>query len=217
MSSFAFVLLAAAAPTPEIVVQNVKAAYDKAGDIEAAFTQTYFEKLRGKTRTESGHLWATKDGRVRWEYREPVPKYFVFDGKDAFFYEPENAQVTEFEKFEDSDLSNALRFLLGRGDLAKRFEVRACEKGCETTGGELVVALWPREKLPGVDHIHFKVDAKTWRVNESIVFDPLGNRTEYRFSGVIFGAKIPKEMFTFKVPEGVQRLKATIGGPAKKG
>src|SRR5262245_58384914 len=119
-------VIGAAAPSPEAVVQRVQAVYEKAGDLEADFTQSYVEKLRGKTRVESGHLWAKKDGRVRWEYREPVPKYFVFDGKDAFFYEPENAQVTEFEKFEDSDLSNALRFLLGKGDLAKRFTVAAC-------------------------------------------------------------------------------------------
>ena len=38
----------------------------------------------------------------RWSYLDPVPKDFVFTGERAFFYEPDNAQVTVFEQFKDS-------------------------------------------------------------------------------------------------------------------
>jgi outer membrane lipoprotein carrier protein len=211
MTLLLFVL--AAAPSPRDVVAKVQATYEKAGNLEATFTQTYHEKLRGKTRSESGKLWATTDGRVRWEYREPVKKYFISDGKTAWFYEPENAQVTEFDKFEDSELSSALRFLLGKGKLTERFDVKECEKNCKVaSAGEHVVALWPKEKLPGVDHILFVVDPASFRVTKSVVIDPLGNRTEYAFTDVTFGATPKDTLFHFEIPDGVQRLRGTLGG-----
>ena len=68
-------------------------------------------------------LWAKPDGRVRWSYLDPVRKDFVFDGEAAYFYEPENAQVTVFERFQDSPLANAVQFLWGQGDIEATFDV----------------------------------------------------------------------------------------------
>ena len=208
-----FVGVLATTLTPEQVVEKVQATYGRAGAIEGAFSQTFFEKLRGRSKTESGKLWASRDGRVRWEYREPSKKYFIYDGKTAWFYEPDNAQVTEFERFEDSQLSTALEFLLGRGKLTQSFEVRACKSHCDrfsTINGKehAVVALWPKDEIPTVDHRLFVVDEGAWRVVKTVVFDPLGNRTEYAFTDMKFGATISDKKFEFRVPEGVNRLRA---------
>ncbi|MEK7704525.1 MAG: outer membrane lipoprotein carrier protein LolA, partial [Myxococcota bacterium] len=82
-----------AAPSAQSLATDMAAAYKRGGDFSADFTQTYTDKLRGKSRTESGNLWVKADGRVRWSYTKPESKDFVFDGQQAYFYEPENAQV----------------------------------------------------------------------------------------------------------------------------
>jgi len=201
--------------TPEQVLDRVQETYRQAGDIEARFVQSHISKLRGKKREEHGRLWTKADGRVRWQYEKPVRKYFIYDGRNAFFYEPENAQVTVFENFDDSDLSNALRFLLGQGELRERFDVKPCPKDCRAgEPGDDVIALWPKKPLGNVDHVLLVVNPKVNRVRMSVVFDALGNRTDYLFADVKFHAKITDKKFQFKTPEGVQELRATVDGPA---
>lgn len=211
MAGVVFALLfASASNSPDQVLSKVRATYLDAGDIEASFTQIYFDNLRGKKRQESGKLWATGDGRVRWSYQKPVRKDFIFDGKTAYFYEPENAQVTVFERFQDSPLSNALKFLWGQGDLKGTFDVKPCSKKCDMgEKGDLVVELWPKENIPTVDHSLLFVNPKTYRVRMSVVFDPLGNRTEYHFDKIKFGADIPDKRFNFVVPKGASVLRST--------
>lgn len=201
------------------MLEAVQAAYKKAGDVEAGFTQTYVEKLRGRKRAESGRLWAKADGRVRWQYQKPTVKEFIYDGKVAYFYEPENAQVTVFENFRQSKLSTALRLLVGGGALTETFEVRPCEKFCDLAKpGQAVLALWPRQPLAGVHHVLMMIDKSNHRVAMSVLFDPLGNRTEYRFSNVKFHAEIAEANFHFEKPPGVQELRGTSEGlvPAER-
>jgi outer membrane lipoprotein carrier protein len=205
--------LTALDPAPNATVANLQATYRNAGDMSAAFKQIYIDKLRGKKRAEQGKLWVKTDGRVRWTYQEPERKDFVFDGKTAYFYEPENAQVTIFERFQDSPLANAMHFLWGQGDLAKTFDLSACEGVCPSAAvGDGLVQLVPKKPMPAVDHIVLVVDGKTHKVRESVVFDPLGNRTEYHFSDVQFGAKVETAKFAFTVPPGVSVLRATAEG-----
>lgn len=203
----------AAAPKEVTLIRQVQMTYRGAGDVSAKFAQTFYDKLRGKRPTETGLLWAKTDGRVRWSYREPVRKDFVYTGTQAYFYEPENAQVTVFEEFEDSPLANAIRFLWGQGSILDTFDVRACDQQCrEAPSGTTSVLLSPKEPIPSVDVIQLSVDGTTFRVVRSVVFDPLGNRTEYEFSDIEFGAKVPDKKFNFRVPPGVNLIRATGEG-----
>lgn len=208
--------LGALDPAPTATVAQLQTTYRNAGDMAATFKQVYIDKLRGKKRAEQGRLWVKTDGRVRWTYEQPERKDFVFDGKTAYFYEPENAQVTIFERFQDSPLADAMHFLWGQGDLAKSFELGPCHGVCPEVGaGDGVVQLVPKKAMPAVDHIVLVVDAKSGKVRESVVFDPLGNRTEYHFSDVQFDAKVAPQKFDFTVPPGVSVLRATHDGVSK--
>jgi outer membrane lipoprotein carrier protein len=209
----AALVLTAAPPSPEEILARVQKTYQSGGDFSASFTHTQIDKLRGKRKVESGKLWATRDGRVRWMYEKPVRRDFVFDGKTAYFYEPENAQVTVFDKFQASPLWNALRFLWGQGDIGKSFDVRACDDTCpKAEAGALVLKLVPKEPLAAVDRVVIVVDPTQDRLQKSIVFDTLGNRTEYAFSDVVLGAKVDPKKFDFKPPEGVNILRAAEPG-----
>lgn len=210
------VVIGASAPSAEALVAKIQQTYREAGAIEARFEQVFTDALRGKPRTERGQLWAAADGKLRWSYTAPQRKDFVFDGKNAYFYEPENAQVTVFERFEDSPLSHALRFLIGKGNLSQRFEVTLCRKACPPTApGHVALRLAPRRTLPGVERIFLGVEEATGKVAQSVVVDPLQNQTVYRFEGVVFGAAIAPHRFAFRIPRGAQVLRATHEGLKK--
>ncbi len=203
----------AAASKEVTLIERVQLTYKGAGDVSATFAQTFYDKLRGKRPTETGLLWAKTDGRVRWSYREPVRKDFVYTGNQAYFYEPANAQVTVFEQFEDSPLANAIRFLWGQGTILDTFEVKRCNDQCrDGPAGTTSVLLSPKDPIPSVDVIQLSVDETSFRVVRSVVFDPLGNRTEYEFSKIEFGANVPAKKFNFRVPPGVNLIRATAEG-----
>jgi outer membrane lipoprotein carrier protein len=192
------------------ILERVQATYESAGDIEARFEQVFVDQLRGKRRSEKGMLWAKPDGRVRWSYLDPIRKDFIYDGTTAYFYEPENAQVTVFERFQDSPLASAVQFLWGQGDIRASFTVETCKKQCDIgEPGDIILALWPKQEIPTVDHSLLAVDPKTYRVRRSFVYDPLGNHTEYRFDDIRFGANVTDRRFDFEVPKGANVLRST--------
>jgi outer membrane lipoprotein carrier protein len=204
-------LMVSAPPPVQATLDKVQATYKSAGNIESRFEQVFVDKLRGKRRSEKGKLWAMPDGRVRWSYLDPIRKDFIYDGKTAYFYEPENAQVTVFEKFQDSPLANAVQFLWGQGDISTTFNVEPCKKKCDIGDeGDIVLTLWPKNDIPTVDHSLLVVDPKTHRVRRSFVYDPLGNHTEYHFEDLTFGAKVSDKKFAFEVPKGVNILRSTV-------
>lgn len=209
-SSLVCAAFLAVAISPEQVLTEVKDVYKEGGDFEASFSHVYVDKLRGKRREETGKLWATRDGKVRWSYLVPIRKDFVFDGSNAYFYEPDNTQVTIYESFRDSPLAQAMSFLWGQGDLRKVFDLKFCAKGCDAyLPGAIIIELWPKADLPTVDHSLLVVDPKTHRVRKSVVFDPLGNRTEYSLTDLNFGANVKAAKFDFKVPKGVSVIRVS--------
>ena len=203
------ILSAAPADLPKLV-ERVQATYDSKTDISAGFTQTYLDSLRGTKREEAGRLWAKSDGRVRWTYMQPVRKDFVYNGQVAYFYEPESAQVTVFEDFQHSQISQALKFLWGQGDLRESFEIQACTTECRRAkAGETVLVLWTKTPIATVDKILLVVNEASATVLRSVVLDPLGNETTYVLSDFDKTKVLDERLFDFKVPDGVSVLKAS--------
>ena len=198
-------------PAPEVILESIQKSYQELGELSATFSQTYVDKLRGRRPAETGKLWVKQDGRVRWSYRSPTRKDFVYDGEKAYFYEPANAQVTVFEEFEDSQLSMAMRFLWGQGDIKRLFDVQACDATC-TVGGpfDWKIRMVPKQALPTVKSVILVVDSQSKRPKLSVIYDNLGNKTEYAFSGFKKEKNIPSKKFAFRIPQGVSVLRSSL-------
>ncbi len=203
---------------PALLIESVRDHYRSLGDIEAEFKQSFVDTLRRKRKSETGKFWASADGKVRWSYQDPIKKDFIYDGTTAFFYEPENAQVTIFDNFNASPLANALRFLWGQGDILSVFSANKCDKRCDVVKEKELtkVLLLPKENLASVRHVILAIDAAQKIVRKSVVIDPLGNRSEYVFTNVHKRGAIPAEAFIFVIPDGISVLRADAGGKEPK-
>ena len=196
---------------------RVTAAYRTGGDLQANFVQAYTDAVRHKTRTEKGILRVKKDGRLRWTYTGEEKKEFIFDGKSAYFFEPDSSQVTIFENFSRSPLFGALQFLWGGTKLSKDFQVRLAGPGDDcplAQGGQSVLRLQPNQSLPAVSHVCLVVAQKEARVVSAQICDTLGNVTTYSFLDLRFGAALAEAQFTFAIAEGVHVLYAPQTTPA---
>ena len=99
------------------IAAAVDAHYNHLRSLEAEFTEVYSGS--GMDRTESGTLWLKKPGKMRWEYRSPREKLFVSNGKDAWFYVPDDRQARKESAKKLEDVRSPLAFLLGKTKLEK--------------------------------------------------------------------------------------------------
>src|SRR5580658_11031528 len=133
MARFCSVLFLLAAALPTLALgQDVHATaaavdehYNHLRTLETQFTEIY--RGNGMERTESGTLWLEKGGlkkpgKMRWEYRSPREKLFVSDGKDAWFYVPDDRQARKTDARKLDDIRSPLAFLLGKSKLERELQ-----------------------------------------------------------------------------------------------
>ena len=199
----AVLLLAApAAPAPDQandLARKVQAYYESTRDLEARFQQTYTYSGFGRRQNSSGVLKVKKPGMMRWDYERPTPKTIAVKGSRLVQYEPEERQAYVDEKFDASAMSAAVTFLLGKGDLAKEFDLATGE------GGTLV--LRPKTPDPRVESIALSV-GPSGEVTATRVTDGAGNVNEVKLTGVRRNPGLPDSAFEVKVPKDVRRVDA---------
>jgi outer membrane lipoprotein carrier protein len=181
--------------------------YKNLGDAQMHFQQSYTDALRGTKRSEQGEIYLSNNGKVRWVYRSPVRKDFIFNGTHAYFYEPDFAQVTLFENFAGSPLAQTLGALWGQGQLEKHFTLTKITPATAEKN-VIILELSPKEALSGVQSVELHIDAENFLVKQSKLLDPLGNATVYEFKNFKKVKSLKNDIFDFTIPEGVNVLRA---------
>jgi outer membrane lipoprotein carrier protein len=181
------------------LARKVQGYYERTADLEARFQQTYTYSGFGRRQVSSGTLRVKKPGMMRWDYEKPARKTIAVKGARLVQFEPEENQAYVDERFDASAMSAAVTFLLGKGDLAREFELSRGE------GGALV--LRPKEADPRVESIALTVGPHG-DVAATRVVDGSGNVNEIRFSDVRRNPGLPDAAFEVKLPKDVRRVEA---------
>jgi len=191
------------------VAAAVDAHYNHLRTLEAQFTEVY--RGSGMDRTESGTLWLKKPGKMRWEYRSPREKLFVSDGRDAWFYVPDDRQARKTAAKKLEDVRSPLAFLLGKTKLEKELRglslapdvaplaagnvvLRGAPRGLEDRIGEIVLEVTP-------DH----------QIARIFIQDVDGAATEYRFTEQKEDVAVSDARFEFKPPAGTEAVEGGLG------
>src|SRR5271166_5099774 len=184
------------------VAAAVDAHYNHLRSLEADFTEVY--RGSGMERTESGTLWLKKPGKMRWEYRSPREKLFVSDGKDAWFYVPEDRQARKESAKKLEDVRSPLAFLLGKTKLEKELRGLSAAPDVEALGaGDVVLRGVPAALGDQISEIVLEVTPEG-RIMRLIVQGVDGASTEYRFAEQKEDVAIADGRFQFKAPAGTE-------------
>jgi outer membrane lipoprotein carrier protein len=192
-------LAASTAPGPsaEDLARKVQDHYERTADLEARFQQTYTYSGFGRRQGSSGTLRVKKPGMMRWDYEKPSRKTIAVKGSRLVQWEPEENQAYVDERFDASAMSAAVTFLLGKGDLAREFDLALGD------GGALL--LRPKEQDPRVASIALTV-GPGGEVTATRVVDGSGNVNEIRFSDVRRNQGLADAAFEVKLPKDVRRV-----------
>src|SRR4051794_33548884 len=146
-------------PLP-LVIEKMQKNYDQAKDFKAHFSQKFTNVAFNRTKVSSGEVTVKKGGRMRWDYDKPDPQMFVSDGKLLWLYEPNDKQAFK-QDLKQSQLPEALSFLLGKGKLADAFEITAANDIKYGSPTDYRLSLKPKQPQGTYKSIYFVVDPKT--------------------------------------------------------
>src|SRR6201997_1201198 len=149
-------LRASVAADVKALAAAVDAHYNHLRSLQAEFTEVY--RGSGMDRTESGTLWLKKPGKMRWEYRSPKEKLFVSNGKDAWFYVPDDRQARKEAAKKLEDVRSPLAFLLGKTKLEKELHGLSLAPDIEPlTAGNVVLRGVPAAMSDQINEIALEV------------------------------------------------------------
>ena len=100
------------------MVKALEARYSHARTLEAAFYERYTTGGQGG-QAESGTVYFSKPGRMRWDYESPGKKMFLVDGKNVWLYVPADHTASKASLKESADWRTPLALLTGNAHLER--------------------------------------------------------------------------------------------------
>lgn len=216
---------AAAQQDVKAIVRAVEGRYQNARTLKATFLERYAEG-NGDTRIESGTVYFSRPGRMRWEYEVPEKKFFLSDGKTVWFYVPADRTVTRAKLRESADYRTPLALLTGRAKLSRfcgRIELADARV---SAAGNVVLRCLPKTREPAsgdrrlaeaapFQETLIEVDA-SYRLVRVLVREAGAIETEFRFAGWQENISVAEMLFHFLAPAGVAIVdEALLSGPVR--
>lgn len=205
------------------LARTIDAHYHLATTLKARFYEKFSDG--GAASAESGVVYFSKPGRMRWEYESPEQKLFIVDGTNVWFYVPADRTASRAKIAESSDWRTPLAFLTGKTDLARlcrSIEIVNASSAQDVSGdhaidaGNTVLRCTPRYNAadPGerISDVLLEVDSSA-RLVRVVVRQAGKLETEFRFGDWEENLPIPETKFHFVPPPGVVIVdEATLAG-----
>jgi outer membrane lipoprotein carrier protein len=208
-------------------VRALESRYEHAHTLKATFFERYSDG-KGAVQSESGTVYFSRPGRMRWDYESPEQKLFLVDGTNVWFYVPADRTVSRAKMKESSDWRTPIALLVGKADLSRLCRSIEIVTPASISGGkpedrpvqdgDTVLRCAPRgsgESPDGTEALRevlLETDSQARLVR--VVLHEAGNiDTEFRFGHWEENLPVPEAQFHFQPPPGVTVVdEATLEG-----
>jgi len=208
-------------PRAAAVARALEARYHDAKTLQAIFLERYSDSRQG-LQAESGRVYFSRPGRMRWEYEAPEQKLFVSDGKMVWFYVPSDHTVTRAPMKQSTDWRTPLALLTGKAKLSQLCDKLDLSAQAPAAKGNVVLSCRPRGEKPKAkgptddnldasiapideqfDEVLLEVNPETGELADVRVLEPGGIELEYRFGNWQENVPLAESLFRFQAPSGV--------------
>ena len=195
------------------IQRAIESRYQHARTLKAIFFQRYSDG-HGGVAAESGTVYFSRPGRMRWEYESPEKKLFLVDGTNVWFYVPADHTASRAKLKESSDWRTPVALLAGKADLSalcRSVEVVDSGGGASGTSDQpsspdhALLRCVPRDSgdaagAPSLVLLETDPEARLVRV---VIREAGHAETEFRFGNWEENIPVPEEKFHFQPPAGV--------------
>ncbi len=193
----------------EEAVSRLERALKAVMTLEARFEQLHYSMAVSEPLHEKGDLFLQKPDRMRWNYKDPQDKVFLYKEGVLEIYLPEENQLTRSPVSKEALETDIFGILLGTTSF---LEAYAVESNPFPTDAARVRQVRLTPKTEGeFSHILLEIDETTWLLRRAIFLEWAGNKRELVFSRVRTGGRVPASTFTLKVPPGTEIIDDTDG------
>ncbi|HKS67495.1 MAG TPA: outer membrane lipoprotein carrier protein LolA [Candidatus Acidoferrales bacterium] len=198
-----------------------EARYRHANTLKAVFYERYSDG-KGAGEAESGTVYFSRPGRMRWEYESPEKKLFIVDGANVWFYIPDDHTASRTKLKESSDWRTPIALLAGKPDLGRICKNIALAATGEPDGtqdpsrtgtdvpgesGNAVLRCTPRASSDQMGEpirdVLLTIDPRGYLVRVQIQ-QPGSVSTEFRFGNWQENIRVAETQFHFQPPPGVE-------------
>lgn len=192
----------------DATIVSIQQSYDAIKDFKARFVQESRVKSLGVAQVQKaeGIVHFKKEGKMCWDYQKPTPQKIISDGKELWFYEPEDKQVTVSEVGTGLQSQISANLLNGKANLKKDFRVALITSQTEKNKGEIVLELTPKAPQANLSRVILRLDEENFQLHQTEVYDLFDNLTRITFSHVESNTNLPDSLFIFNPPSGVEIL-----------
>jgi outer membrane lipoprotein carrier protein len=194
--------------------------YRHADTLKAAFYERYTAG-KGTGQAESGTVYFSRPGRMRWEYESPQKKLFIVDGTNVWFYIPDDHTASRTKLKQSSDWRTPIALLADKADLNKICKTvelvslpqagapaqGASENARNENAADSVLRCMPRgstdETGEPVTDVLLTIDPQGYLVRV-LIRQPADVTTEFRFGNWEENLHIAESEFHFQPPPGVE-------------
>lgn len=205
------------------VVSTIEGGYRQLKDLQADFSQKTTVAALKRDEKGSGEILMKRPAGTaamfRFDYKKPKQQ-IVSDGKQVWFYIPENKQVMVSDlKAMLAQGGVALNYLTGLGTVSRDFTISFSGKGRDSKGNWLI-DLIPKQSGQAFAKLQLTISSSAvdrylksgeaedpFPIISSVVFDQMGNRTAIDYSKIKVNQGLSSERFSFKIPKGVEVIK----------
>ncbi|MEI6827926.1 MAG: outer membrane lipoprotein carrier protein LolA [Desulfuromonadales bacterium] len=223
-----FFALPVTAASPPASLKEVVAALEKGyaalQDVQADFSQKTTISAVNREQKGSGEVLlkrpAAATAMFRFNYAKPKQQ-IISNGKDVWFYTPENKQVmvNSVAAMFAGGNSIALTYLTGLGHVSRDFDASFAAEP-QDKSGNYQLELTPKKASPVLAKLQLTVAAEAvaqlqttgevknvFPIISSVVHDAGGNKTRIDYSRARVNKGLADGKFNFKIPEGVEVIK----------
>jgi outer membrane lipoprotein carrier protein len=187
------------------VILNVERKLRSLRSLQANFSQIYYSSSVSTPLNEKGKFYFQKPDWMRWEYKDPEEKIFLYKEGTSLMYFPEDKEVIQSDLSKEKYESEILTLLSGQKNLKDDYTVEFSPFPSDSQK-TWKVKLTPK-KESDYTHVLLEIDEKTWLIRKAIFFDWAGNKQEFQFSQIRTDVRFPRKVFELELPSDVEIIK----------
>lgn len=191
--------------TVDDVVLNVEKRLQSLRSLQANFSQVYYSSSVSTPLNEKGKFYFQKPDWMRWEYKDPEEKIFLYKEGTFLMYFPEDKEVIQSDLSKEKYESEILTLLSGQKKLKDDYTVEFSPFPSDSQK-TWKLKLTPKEESD-YTHILMEIDEKTWLIRKALFFDWAGNKQEFRFSQIKTDVRFRQKVFELDLPPDVEIIK----------
>ena len=190
-------------PPLDELIRQFESSYHDVRTLQAGFSQEY--AAWGRTRVESGEVYLSRGGKMRWDYQKPEQKLFVSDGRNVMLFVPAEKQLTRTPLKASDDVRVPLELLVSHPNLRRAFSrIELADPSTGVSPGDRVLRAYPRRGQEQDYHDVLVEITPSFDIRRLVITYPDETTMQFTFDRISRNASLSPSLFEFSPPAGTE-------------